>query len=66
MSKTNYAASHATLRITENRFSRSPYFECFANDRAVFGVHSGRFYPLTLAMVVRQGQSKTRRSALST
>ncbi len=48
MRKTAYAASHATLRITEKRFSRSPYFECYANDRAVFGVYSGRFYPLTL------------------
>jgi aminomethyltransferase len=48
MAERRYAASHAILSVSAKRFARSPFFECYATDEAIFGIYSGRLYPLSL------------------
>ncbi len=50
MNNANYAASHATLRITAKRFEASPYTEKYARDGMIFGVYCQRFYPMSLGL----------------
>ena len=44
----NYADSHPIVRVSAKRFAASPYLERYANDETVFGVYSGRLFPLSL------------------
>ena len=48
MSKSNYASSHETLRISAKRFERSPFTHRYDTPGAVYGVYAKRFYPLSL------------------
>ena len=48
MSRRNYADSHRVLRVSTKRFSASPFLDCYVTDEAVFGIYSGRLYPLSL------------------
>lgn len=48
MTKTGYAASHPSVRISAKRFQHSPFYHCYANDAAVLGVYAKRFYALSL------------------
>ena len=44
----NYADAHRAIRISAKRFAASPYVDRYATGATVFGVYSGRLYPLTL------------------
>ena len=44
----NYADSHRVVSISAKRFEASPYVDRYATPQTVFGVYSGRFYPLSL------------------
>lgn len=44
----NYADSHRVVRISAKRFDASPYVDRYATPQTVFGVYSGRLYPLSL------------------
>jgi len=35
------------LRISEKRFKRSPFFNCYHHSQVVYGVYNRRLYPLT-------------------
>jgi len=44
----NYADSHPVVRVSAKRFAASPYVDRYATGETVFGVYSGRLYPLSL------------------
>ncbi|MEI7760831.1 MAG: aminomethyltransferase family protein [Thermoleophilia bacterium] len=44
----NYADSHRVVKISAKRFHASPYVGRYATPETVFGVYSGRLYPLSL------------------
>ncbi len=48
MSSRNYADSHRVLRVSTKRFFASPFLDRYLTDEAVFGIYSGRLYPLSL------------------
>lgn len=43
-----YADAHPTIRITSKRFRLSPFAASYAQPETVWGVYSGRLYPLVL------------------
>jgi aminomethyltransferase len=45
MSDSIHADAERTLRISARRFEQSPYLDCYADPKIVFGVYAGRFYP---------------------
>ena len=48
MKNQNYAAAHATIRISAKRFEPSPYTDKYAIEDMIFGIYCGRFYPLSV------------------
>jgi len=63
MSVRNYAESHPTVRISTKRFEASPFLERYATEDTVFGVYSGRLYPLSLGSDVVADYWQLRRQA---
>ena len=62
--ETNYATSHATVRISAKRCEASPYAEKYARDEMILGIYCNRFYPLTLGEDPVEHYWKLRRQVL--
>jgi glycine cleavage system aminomethyltransferase T len=48
MSPRTYIASHPVLRLDVQKFEHSPFVERYVTDDTVFGIYSGRLFPLSI------------------
>lgn len=48
MSPRSYIATHPVLRLDVQKFEHSPFVERYVTDETVFGIYSGRLFPLSI------------------